>query len=91
METLLDYYGFSEFKKDESNYFKGSISYVQIKDDLYLVFDQGPAAVDLHFVQYNTPGQIGIASPVAANKLVENFDLSSKEHREIVQKYLDYN
>jgi len=91
METLLNYYGFSPFKEDESNFYNGKISFALIKDNLYLIFDQSDLGLNLNFVQYSNSSKIGNSPPDAANLLIENFDIAMKEHREIVQKYLDYN
>lgn len=92
MDALFNYYGFSDFKRDESGFFNHNpISFKWIKDELYLVFEEFEnERYKLHFIQAER-NTIGDKLPVAANLLIENFDKSLKKDRETVQLYLDYN
>ncbi len=93
MDAIMRYYGFSPFFKDNSGYFNAEqISFTAIKEDLYLVFartDQNQ--FKLVFCQYPNLEAIGQEFPAAANELIPDFVKDLKEHREILQKYLDYN
>ncbi len=93
MDSILTYYGFSPFLKDTSGYFDAEqISFAAIKDDLYLVFAKTDKNLyKLVFCQYPNQKAIGVEFPSAANELISNFVKDLKEHREIIQKYLDYN
>ena len=93
MDSIMTYYGFSPFLKDISGYFNAEqISFASIKDDLYLVFAQTDQnQFKLVFCQYPNLEAIGKEFPTAANELIPSFVKDLKEHREIIQKYLDYN
>lgn len=90
MEQFLDYYSFSEFVKDQSNFFD-TIAYSWIKDDLYIVFEKKKENYYIHFASYNDRNDIGKIKPKGLNTLIENFKLDNNEHRKIIQQYLDYN
>jgi hypothetical protein len=92
METLFNYYGFSDFLQDKSEFYNGNkISFKWIKDELYLVFEEfDQDRFKLYFIQAER-NSIGKQQPMAANLLIEEFDRANKEHRETVQLYLDYN
>jgi hypothetical protein len=93
MESIMTYYGFSPFINDNSGYFGGNrISSVSIKEDLYLVLAETiEGQFKLVFCQFSNRDSIGKEFPAAANELISNFEKDLKEHREIIQKYLDYN
>jgi len=93
MDSIMTYYGFSPFLKDSSGYFSAEqISFACIKGDLYLVFAQTDQnQFKLVFCQYPNLEAIGKEFPAAANELIPSFVKDLKEHREIIQKYLDYN
>ena len=93
METLLEYYNFTPFFKDRSGFFNQNlICYSLIRDDLFLVFEQiEEGEFKLWFVQFADDEGIGNVNPDAANLLIDNFEIDLKEHRELLQKYLDYN
>ena len=93
METLLEYYNFSGLFKDKSGYFNDHmICYSLIRENLYLVFeDMGEDGYKLWFVQFPNSESIGSSYPEASNLLIDKFKIDLKEHRELLQKYLDYN
>lgn len=90
MEQFLEYYNFSDFIKDQSNFFK-LISFSWIKDDLYIIIEEKENQHYIHFVSYSNKKDIGKIKPEALNTLIEDFKLDNNEHRRIVQQYLDYN
>lgn len=90
MEQLLDYYDFSPFVKDQSNFFD-QIAYVPIKDDLYLVIEKKETGYSVHFTKYSNQNLIGKEKPSGLNTLIENFEMDNNSHRKVIQQYLDYN
>ncbi len=90
MEQLLDYYDFSDFRKDESLFFD-TISFSSIKDDLYLVIEKKEEMYHIHFTSYSNQNDIGKVKPLGLNTLIEDFKIDNNQHRKIIQQYLDYN
>lgn len=90
MEQFLDYYNFTDFFKDQSDFFD-TISYASIKDDLYLLIEQKESNFNIHFTSYQNKKDIGVTKPKGLNTLIENFKLDNNSHRKVIQQYLDYN
>jgi len=90
MEQFLEYYNFSDFFKDQSNFFN-VIAFVSIKEDLYLIIEKKENTYNIHFTSYDSAKKIGQQKPKALNTLIQNFALDNNEHRKVVQQYLDYN
>ncbi|MGY5353142.1 hypothetical protein ACXGQW_11415 [Wenyingzhuangia sp. IMCC45533] len=90
MEQFLDYYNFSVFSKDQSNFFD-TISYSWIKEDLYLIIEQKGNSYYVHFTSYPNKNDIGLTKPTGLNTLIKDFKLDNNSHRKVIQQYLDYN
>ncbi|WP_196885490.1 hypothetical protein [Aureivirga sp. CE67] len=89
METLLLYYGFSDFMKDASNTFEGEISYVRIGGNHFLIFERVEENYKLFYASYPKSNVIGKKAPEETKLLVSPFLKGEKEHREYLQNILD--
>ncbi|WP_196890893.1 hypothetical protein [Aureivirga marina] len=89
METLLLYYGFSDFFKDASNTFSGEISYVRFGENHFLIFERNEETYKLYYASYPQSKFVGKKAPDETKLLVSPFIKAEKEHREYLQNILD--
>ncbi len=89
MENVFRYYGFSEFKKDESGAFSGEeISFSVLNEQHFLIFEKNKENYNLYVSKYNSKKDIGVKPPEILEVLVEGYDKSIPEHRIFLRKYL---
>ncbi|MBA6155644.1 hypothetical protein H3Z83_03790 [Tenacibaculum sp. S7007] len=89
MENVFRYYGFSEFKKDESGAFSGDqICFSVLNEQHFLIFEKNNDDFNLYVSKYKSKKEIGVNPPEILELLVESYDKSIPEHRIFLRKYL---
>lgn len=89
MDTILKYYEFSDFFKDQSNTFSGNdIAYTILNDTHFLIFEKNKEEYTLFVSKYGSKSQIGKEKPQILEILVENYDKSIPAHRLAITQYL---
>lgn len=89
MDTILKYYEFSDFFKDQSNIFSGNdIAYTILNDTHFLIFERNKEVYTLFVSKYASKSQIGKEKPEILEILVENYDKSIPAHRLAITQYL---
>lgn len=88
MENVLKYYEFSEFIEDKSNTFNNKISFSELNQTHFLIFEKEENTYNLYVTKYESVKDIGIKSPLIIELLVKNYDKSVPEHRLAIKQYL---
>lgn len=90
METILDYYEFSTFFKDESDAFSGNqISFRELNETHFLIFEKENLKYNLYVSRFKTQKEIGKKKPDILELVVTDYDKSVSEHRVALRKYLE--
>ncbi len=89
MENVFRYYGFSDFKKDESDTFSGErICFSILNEQHFLIFEKNNENYNLYVSKYKSKNEIGVKPPEILELLVNSYDKSIPEHRILLRKYL---
>lgn len=90
MENLLDYFEFSAFFKDESDFFFGNqISFRELNETHFLIFEKENLKYNLYVSRFKTKKEIGKKKPDILELVVTDYDKSISEHRIALRKYLE--
>lgn len=90
METILAYYEFSTFFKDESDAFSGNeISFKELNETHFLIFEKINFKYNLYVSKYTSKKDIGKKEPDILELVVLDYNKSRSEHRVALRRYLE--
>jgi len=89
MESILRYYEFSEFIKDESSTFsEKNICFCELNSKHFLIFAKYGETYNLYISKYGSKEEIGQIPPQIVELIVKNYNKSIPGHRIAIRKYL---
>ncbi|WP_298767579.1 hypothetical protein [uncultured Polaribacter sp.] len=90
MDTILDYFEFSDFFTDKSEAFSGNeIAIRALNETHFLIFEKENEQFNLYVSRYVHKKDVGKNKPEILELVVKNYKKSLPEHRIALRKYIE--